>query len=299
MQHETSDIYERITKQIIEAIEAGAGKFRMPWHVTGAERFTPMNVTSERPYRGVNVLSLWVAAEARSYNSGLWGTYNQWQQFGAQVRKGEKAAPVVFWKFPEPKGNDSEEAAEDDEAPTSRGVLAKGYYVFNADQVEGYTPPARVGMSAGDRIERADAFFVDIGADIRHGGSVACYESDADIIRMPMSSAFHEAAGYYAVLGHETTHWSGAPHRLNRTLRARFGSEAYAMEELVAELGAAFLCATLGISNTPRPDHAAYLATWLAVLRRDKRAIFSAASQAQKAVDWMTERAGLGDELAA
>jgi antirestriction protein ArdC len=116
---------------------------------------------------------------------------------------------------------------------------------------------------------------------------------------MPPFGSFREPAGYYAVRGHETTHWSGAPSRLGRDLRARFGSEAYAMEELVAELGAAFLCATLGVSNTPRPDHAAYLANWLTVLRRDKRAIFAAASQAQKAVDWMTERATPRGELAA
>src|SRR5262249_38126029 len=143
MQHETSDIYERITSQIVAAIEAGPGTYRMPWHVTAADRFTPVNVTSERPYRGVNVLSLWVAAERHGYTSGLWGTYNQWQQLGAQVRKGEKAAPVVFWKFPERSGEAAgdEDGAED--APTSRGVLAKGYYVFNSDQVEGYAPPAR------------------------------------------------------------------------------------------------------------------------------------------------------------
>src|SRR5689334_7073822 len=118
MQHETSDIYERITNQIVAAIEAGAGTYRMPWHVTEAERFTPVNVTSGKAYRGVNVLSLWVAAEASGYTSGLWGTYNQWQQIGAQVRKGEKAAPVVFWKFPERSSEKAEEDRETGEAST-------------------------------------------------------------------------------------------------------------------------------------------------------------------------------------
>jgi antirestriction protein ArdC len=298
MQHETSDIYERITNEIVAAIEAGAGTYRMPWHVTDADRFRPVNVTSERAYRGVNVLSLWVTAEARGFTSGLWGTYNQWQQLGAQVRKGEKAAPVVFWKFPDRSSAQADEG-DAEEATARRGVLAKGYSVFNADQVEGYSPPARVGMPESERIERADAFFVGIGADIRHGGAVACYEPETDVIRMPMSSAFREAAGYYSVLGHESTHWTRAPHRLNRILNTRFASEAYAMEELVAELGAAFLCATLGISNSPRPDHAAYLSSWFTVLKRDKRAVFAAASQAQKAVDWMSEQAGRGAELAA
>jgi antirestriction protein ArdC len=295
MQHETTDIYERITNQIVEAIEAGAEKFRMPWHVTEAHHFTPLNVASKRAYRGVNVISLWATAEIHGYTSGFWGTFNQWRQLGGQVRKGEKAAPVVFWKFPEHVTT----ADEDDEERASGGIFAKGYSVFNADQVEGFTPPVRAGMSAGDQIERAETFFMALGADIRHGGARACYEPHTDIVRMPPSAAFREAAGYYSVLGHETTHWTGAPHRLNRNLGTRFASEAYAMEELVAELGAAFLCTTLGISNTPRPDHAAYLANWLAVMKRDKRAIFAAASQALKAVDWMTERAGRGAELAA
>jgi antirestriction protein ArdC len=229
MQYETSDIFDRITNNIIAAIEAGAGTFRLPWHATGAQRFTPANVASDRPYRGVNAISLWATAEARGYRSGLWGTYNQWHELGAQVRQGEKAAPVVFWKVPErgDKAEGDEERAE--EGSAARGVLARGYSVFNADQVDGYTPPPRTGMTESDRVERADAFFVDLGADICHGGAIACYEPDTDIIRMPMSSAFREAAGYYAVLGHEATHWSGAPHRLGRNLVTRFGSEAYAM----------------------------------------------------------------------
>lgn len=287
MKHETSDIYERVTTQIVEAIEAGAGTFRMPWHVTEAECFAPANAASGRSYRGVNVLALWASAQRRGYKSGLWATYNQWQELGAQVRKGEKAAPVVFWKFSERTGGTTEPGDEQEETASGRSVLAKAYSVFNLDQVEGYTPPERPVLPESERIAEADRFFVDIGADIRHGGAVASYLPEQDFIRMPMFSSFREAAGYYSTLAHEATHWSGAPKRLNRDLRSRFGSAGYAMEELVAELGAAFLSATLGITNAPRPDHAAYLSTWIGVLKRDKRAIFSAASKAQKAVDWM------------
>jgi antirestriction protein ArdC len=287
MNQQTPDIYERVTRQIIEAIERGAGSYRMPWHVTGAESFAPVNVVSKRPYRGVNLLLLWLLADHHGYTSGEWATYNQWKGLGAQVKKGEKSALIVFWKISE---RNSEETEDQEESSSNRSILARGYHVFNAAQVDGYAPQPAPALPESERIQRTDTFFVDIGADIRHGGNTAYYEPETDIIRMPMSSAFREAAAYFSVLAHEATHWTGAPHRLNRNLLARFASEAYAMEELVAELGAAFLCATLSISNTPRPDHAAYLSSWLKVLKNDKRAIFTAASQAQKAVDWMRLR---------
>jgi antirestriction protein ArdC len=168
-------------------------------------------------------------------------------------------------------------------------VLARGYSVFNVAQVDGYNPPKVPELSAGERIEQAEGFFSALGADIRHGGDRAYFCPDTDHIQMPLFEVFKDPAAYYAVLAHEATHWSGAKHRLNRQLEGRFHEQAYAAEELVAELGAAFLCADLGLANEPRPDHAAYVATWIKVLKNDRRAIFTAASRAQEAVDWMRE----------
>ena len=290
MTQATADIYERITAQIIEAIEAGAGSYRMPWHVTNADVFAPVNAAADRRYRGINVLVLWAAAQHHGFASGFWATYRQWQELGAQVRKGEKATPVVFWTVPESdRGESTDEAGAEKEKP-SRGIFARGYSVFNSDQVDGYTRPERPVLPESERIAAAEKCFSAVGATVRHGGGVACYNPAEDLIYIPEFSSFRDAACYYSTLGHEATHWTGAPHRLNRDTPSRFGSEGYAMEELVAELGAAFLCTTLGIANEPRPDHAAYIASWLDVLRQNKRAIFTAASQAQKAVDWMTEQ---------
>jgi antirestriction protein ArdC len=284
MNQQTTDIYERVTGQIIESMERGAGVYRMPWHVTGADSFAPVNVVSKRPYRGINVLLLWLLAEHHGYSSGEWATYNQWHELGAQVRKGEKAALVVFWKISE-RGR--EETDEPEEPASNRSILARGYHVFNAAQVEGYAPKARPALSESERVESAERFFSAQGVTVEHGGSRACYSPQEDVIHMPPFSCFRDPASYYSVLGHEETHATGAKHRLDRDLKPRFAEESYAMEELIAELGAAFLCSTLGLANEPRADHAAYLSNWLKVLKQDKRAIFTAASQAQKAVDWM------------
>lgn len=282
--HERDDVYQRVTNQIIEAIEKGAGEWRMPWHKVAADNFAPANVISKKPYRGVNVLSLWASAAEKGYASGLWATYPQWQQLGAQVRKGETSTLVVFWKFDR---QDEEAQSDDDEKSKRRSVLARGYHVFNADQVDGFILPPIEVVPPEQRVERAEHLFSRLGAEIRHGRNRAFYHPAGDYIQLPRFEIFKEAAAYYSTLGHECTHWSGAPHRFNRDLKGRFGTEAYAAEELIAELGAAFLCAELGIANEPRPDHAAYVQNWLKVLRNDKRAIFTAASKAQQAVDWM------------
>ncbi len=283
---EKHDVYERITNQIISAIENGAGQYRMPWHRNSADTFAPVNAASKTFYRGINVLSLWAAAEKNKYPTGYWATYRQWQDLGAQVKHGEKATLVVFWKF---RDQEHEEAPEGEETKgkASRGILARGYSVFNAAQVDGYTIPESTEADPKQRIQDADAFFVNLNVDIRHGGNKAFYSPATDHIQMPFFSAFADPASYYSVLSHEAIHLSGAPHRLNRDLKPRFNEEAYAAEELVAELGAAFLCADLGISNEPRPDHASYVSSWLTVLKNERRAIFTAASKAQQAVDWL------------
>jgi len=263
----------------------------MPWHTSGKFAFSPINVSSKKPYRGINTVCLWSAAQTKGYERGEWATYQQWQDKGAQVRKGEKATTVVFWKF----ANDSKESQDDgDQSPSSsRLIFTRGYSVFNAAQVDGYTPKAESDMPMPERIERADAFFQAIGAIVRHGGNRAFYAPDADYIQMPPFGAFVENVSYYSTLAHEHTHWTAKDNRSDRQLGKRFGDNAYAAEELIAELGAAFTCAHLGLSTTPREDHAQYINSWLKVLKADKRAIFTAASKAQHAADFMIARAGV------
>ena len=299
MESNRSDIYERVTTQILQAVERGAGSCQMPWHRTGGDTFTPINAQSKKPYRGVNVVSLWVAAEYYGYTSGIWGTYKQWSDLGAQVRKGEKSSPVVFWKFSESESDETGEEGEETDSKSPKRIMARGYCVFNVAQVDGYQPPKVTELSAAERIDQAEEFFAALGAEIRNGGDRAFFSPTTDRIQMPLFEVFKDPAAYYAVLAHEATHWTGAKDRLNRQLGDRFHDEAYAAEELVAELGAAFICAELGLANEPRPDHAAYVASWIKVLKIDKRAIFTAASRAQEAVDWMRKRQVTEDRAAA
>ncbi|MBI3464959.1 MAG: DUF1738 domain-containing protein [Planctomycetes bacterium] len=288
MDQQSTDIYSRVTNQIIEAIEQGTQRCRLPWHITGAPIFQPTNALSKRGYRGVNLLSLWAIAQAKHYASGLWGTYRQWAQLGAQVRQGEKAALIVLWKLDEREPEPQQGEAEGEQR---RVLLARGYSVFNAAQVDGYTVPETPQLSEHERIAQAEKFFAGVGVVVRHGGAEACYDVNQDLVWMPEYASFRNAVSYYSTLAHETTHWTGARSRLNRDLGERFGSDAYAMEELVAELGAAFVCSTLGLAVEPRPDHAAYIASWVRILKSDKKAIFTAASKAQQATDWMLQRA--------
>jgi antirestriction protein ArdC len=286
------DVYARVTDQIINAIEQGVGTWRMPWHTSGRFAFSPINVTSKKPYRGINTVCLWASAESKGYESGEWGTYKQWQERGAQVRKGEKSTTVVFWKF----ANDSTETQDDGAehpASSSRLIFTRGYAVFNSAQVDGYTVKSEPDMPMPERIHRADAFFQGIGATVQHGGNRAYYATDSDHIQMPPFQAFGENVAYYSTLAHEHTHWTAKGERCDRQLGKRFGDNAYAAEELIAELGAAFTCAHLGLSTEPREDHAQYINSWLKVLKADKRAIFTAASKAQAAADFLIQRAGM------
>ena len=285
---ERADIYQRITDQIAAAIEAGAGKYEMPWHRAAG---VPMNASSRKPYRGINTIMLWAAAQAKGYPSDIWATFKQWKEMGASVRKRETATSIVFWKISDPKDPESEDGADDATGRRSR-VLARGYAVFNAAQVDGYDAPARPVLPPAERVDGAERFFAGLGADIRHGGARAYYAPSLDRIQMPPFEAFRSGVAYYGTLAHEATHWTSHASRCARDLKGRFGDEAYAAEELVAELGAAFLAADLEIEPEPRPDHAAYIASWLKALKNDKRAIFTAAGKAQAAVDWMHAHQG-------
>lgn len=284
MSKERLDIHQHLTDCIVAAIEAGAGQWQMPWH-RGSGGRAPVNIASGNAYRGVNILALWVEAQVNGYGSHLWGTYRQWAEKGATVRKGQKASYVVFYK--------QVEVASDDEAETDSRTraYARATPVFNADQVDGL--PQDLPSAPVDQLDDVEGFITRTGAMIVHGGNRACFIPRLDEIHMPPRELFTGSvtstatAAYYSTLLHELTHWTGPAHRCDRDLSGRFGTEAYAMEELVAELGAAFLCAELGIAVEPRADHAQYLAHWLKVLKADKRAIFTAASRAGEAVSFL------------
>jgi antirestriction protein ArdC len=292
---ERADVYTRITDEIVAAIEAGAGDWRMPWHHDGAAVTRPQNVSSGRRYRGVNVLALWIAAEARSFASGLWGTYRQWQGVGAQVRKAERGTTVVLWKQATSRVDD-----ESDDGDAGHGrIFARAFTVFNIAQVDGYAPAPVAMLPESDRIDHADAFVAALQIPITVGAYDAHYRIDLDHIFMPPFAAFRDAAAHIGTLIHECAHATGAKHRLDRNFAERFNSEARAIEEACAELTASYILADLGIAHHPRPDHAAYVASWLRVLKDDPRAIFTAASKAQQAADWMHDRQPQTEAIAA
>ena len=281
-----ANLYEEITAKIVAAIEAGAGEWRMPWHHDGASTARPINVASRKPYRGVNVVALWVAGQAVGYPTGLWGTYRHWQAVGAQVRRGERATTVVFWKTSRAEPGDDADGGDDGENERPR-FFARGYSVFNQAQVDSYVPPEVPVLSESERLAHAEAFYANLNITTVYGGSEACYVPSKDTVFMPPFAAFHDAAAHYSTLYHEGTHATAVKHRCDRQLSARFGSEAYAMEEIIADLGSCAILADLGIAVHPRPDHAAYIASWLKALKGDSSAIFTAASKAQQAADWM------------
>jgi len=284
-----SDIYQTVTDSIIAMLEAGV----RPWAPGHNAKNCGLPVIPTRAcgtaYRGINVALLWGAAEMKGYRHQTWMTFNQAKALGGCVRKGERATPVVYWGTFKAQADD----ADDGEESKAR-LFAKSYSVFNVEQIDGlperFFEPATVEPSE-TRIAKADAWAVATGADIRHGGSQAFYSPKGDYVQVPPFAAYAEPERYYSTLTHELTHWSGAKARLDRTFGKRFGDKAYAFEELVAEMGAAFSCARLGIENETREDHASYLASWLNVLKADKRAIFTAASKAQAACDYLFDLA--------
>ena len=259
-----------------------------PWNAVHAAGYVsrPLRFNA-MPYRGINVVLLWMSALRRHFASPLWMTYRQAAELGGQVRRGEKGSLVVYADT-----FTRREAGDDGEEQEIAVPFLKSYTVFNSDQIDGlppryYASPAQP-PNVTQRIEQADRFFSRTGADIRHGGESAYYVPAQDFVQMPTFESFRQAEGYYATLAHELTHWTRHASRLAREFgRQRWGDEGYAMEELVAEMGAAFLCADLGLTLEIRDDHAAYIASWLKVLKNDKRAVFTAASHAQRAADYL------------
>ena len=285
-----TDVYARVTDRIVSDLEKGVRPWMKPWSADHASDRLPSLPLRHNgtPYRGVNVLLLWGEMVEKGYDNPLWMTYKQAEALGANVRKGEHGSLVVYADtFSKTEENDKGEEIE-------RAIpFMKGYTVFNVAQIEGLpahyyhpTAPRDHGRTI-ELIEEAEEFFGNTGAAFRHGGNRAFYAPSADFIHLPPADAFRDAESYAATKAHELVHWTGNEQRMAREFGKRFGDKAYAFEELVAELGAAFLCADLGITPEVREDHAAYLAHWLEVLKDDKRAIFSAAAHAQRAADFL------------
>lgn len=285
------DVYTRITDIMIDQLEQGVRPWVQPWSSKRlAESVSRPRRFNGEPYSGINVLLLWSEAVSRGFAASTWMTFRQVLELGGNVRKGETGSMVVYANRIRKTQTDANGDDVEHEIP-----FLKAYTVFNLEQIEGL--PAGHGAEAEapdfkpvERLKHADAFFRATGAVIRHDGAAAFYAPGPDVIQMPPIEAFRDAESYYATLAHEEIHWAGASHRLNRDF-SRYAKDRSdrAREELIAELGAAFLAADLGIvpELEPRPDHASYLASWLEVLRGDKRFIVQAAAQAQRAVTYL------------
>lgn len=282
-----TDLYTRVTNRIVADLEMGVRPWIKPWNAghTAGRISRPLRASGE-PYKGINVLMLWSAAMAQGFAAPIWMTYRQASALGGQVRKGEHGELVVYADHMQRTEQDPDTGAEE----TRDIPFLKGYTVFNVEQIDGlpgqYTSAPAPRLDPIARIDGADRFFAATCAHVRHGGNQAYYTVGEDRVQMPPFEAFRDAESYYATLAHEVTHWTRHPSRLNRDFgRKRWGDAGYAMEELVAELGAAFLAATLDLTPEPRADHAAYIGSWLKVLQNNKRAIFTAAAHAQRAAD--------------
>ena len=269
-----------ITAAIVARLEAGVKLWVRPWRSAGSSR--PLRACAV-PYRGINVFWLWLVADMHSYSSAYWMTYRQAQALGGQVRKGEQASIAVFYKTYTRR---SENTANGDEPEERRRVL-KSYAVFNADQIEGlgerFRPAVVPVREPEGRRNELDEFFSHVPATLRHQGDQAYYEPAIDRVTMPSANLFNDFEHYYATLSHELSHWTGHASRLNRDLKHRFGTEAYAAEELVAEMSAAMLGAELGLPVAHLDHHANYIDHWLKILKSDDRAILTAAARAEEA----------------
>jgi antirestriction protein ArdC len=284
-----TDVYTRITNAIIADLEQGVRSWLKPWNAEhAAGRITRPLRANGIPYRGINILMLWAEAESKGYAAPIWITFKQALDLGAHVRKGEHGSLVVYASKTTRTETDPETGSE-----TEHDIpFLKGYTVFNVEQVDGlpaqYYATAAKTLDQVQRIAHAEAFISATGARVRHGGNRAFYSVSEDRIQMPPFEAFRDAESYYATLAHETVHWTRHESRLNRDFgRKRWGDEGYAMEELVAELGSAFLSSDLSLMPETMLDHASYIASWIKVLKEDKRAIFTAAAHAQRAADFL------------
>lgn len=293
------DIHQHVTDTIIAQIEAGTPPWRKPWTGGKGGAAFPLRHNGDA-YRGVNILMLWAVADQQGYNSPYWMTFKQAKELGGTVQKGQKCARSVFYGSFEKDSEENNAATENAEAPKTRIPYAKTNNVFNADQIEGLPasfyvipePAQNLGTQADASLK---AFFESTGADIiTSDDPQAYYKPATDQVHMPPIETFHTTEGYFGTLAHEICHWTGSPKRLDRIKKFQ-NREAYAFEELVAEIGNCLLCLHLGI--TPEFEQsAAYIEGWLTALKDDKGLIFKAASEAQKAVDYILSAADASNQ---
>ena len=287
---QSANLYDEVTAKIVAELEAGRFPWVQPWgRVEGAGPGLPRNALTARPYSGINILILWGAVIEQGWPSQSWLTFRQALDAGGCVRKGEQGVTVVYADRFTPEAERERAARDGDDAKAV--PFLKRFTVFNVAQCEGL----REGLASDptplperEIIPLAEEVIAASGVDFRIGGDRAFYAPDPDFVQVPPQPAFFDQINYYRTFLHELTHATGHPKRLGRNLLNSFGSKDYAREELVAEMGSAFLCAALGIVPTVR--HADYLSSWLEVLREDNRAIFRAASAASKAADWLLAR---------
>lgn len=283
------DLHQQVTDTIIRQLEAGT----IPWHRPWKGDYDPLlsipsNFSSGKKYRGINIILLWCSAINQQFRSSEWATFKQWQDKKELIKKGEKGSLIVYYDTFE----------KDVDGEIKKIPFLKSSVVFNRCQLQSYEPPAPLEPETytfAGKIAKVEDFIDNTGAVVvyQENGN-AFYRPSEDKIYMPMLDQFittdtcTATEGYYSTLLHELTHWSGAEHRLNRKKGKKFGDENYAAEELVAELGAAFLCAELDITTADKTDHAAYISHWLEVLKNDNRIMLTAASEASKAVDYLS-----------
>ena len=280
------NLYQEVTTKIIRELEQGRLPWVQPWGTSHAGLSLPKNAKTNRHYSGINILILWGEVIDRGFASQLWLTFRQALELGGHVRKGEHGVTACHADKFIPKAE--QERVEKEGGEAASVPFLKRFTLFNVAQCDGL--PESITGTAPPLPERqihiqAEALIKATAADFRIGGNKAFYSPSHDFIQVPPQPAFFEQINYYRTCLHELTHWSGHESRLNRALSGRFGSHAYAAEELVAEMGSAFLCASLGIVPTVR--HSDYIAHWLEVLRNDNRAIFTAASLASKSADFL------------
>jgi antirestriction protein ArdC len=272
------NIYEEITQSIITELENGCAPWIKPWNApSGADK----NVISQKPYRGINKLLTSMVSGIKGYENPAWASYDQWQKLGGQVRKGEKATKIIFWSKATGKDKVTGESKE--------YAFAKFHFIFNIAQVDDIEiVKSSDPLSDHQKIDNCEKTISATGAKIVHGGDTACFIPSVDLIKMPELGTFSSPEHYYATAFHELTHWTSEKSRCDRDLsKGRFGNADYAFEELVAELGAAFMCQNHGIKGDLR--HAGYIQSWLKCLKNDSKAIFKASGLAQAATDYLMQ----------
>ncbi|EHR2279923.1 DUF1738 domain-containing protein [Escherichia coli] len=277
-----TDIYQTVTDSIIAALETGVKPWVCPWQRTPGMSGLPSNYATGTAYSGMNIMLLWCSASKQGFCDSRWMTYKQAKAVGGQVRKGEHGTTAIFYTTLE---------KENDNGETDYIPMLKTFTVFNVEQIDGLplNDEAVFPAETFEPLPRAEALFNSSGATIIEKGQNAFFTPLTDEIRLPERYLFIDAANFYATGLHELVHWSGAKSRLNREMKGKFGSEGYAFEELIAELGSAFLMADLGIVG--EVQHESYIASWLKALRNDKRYIFKAASAASKAHLYLMNKA--------